>query len=187
MGGHVRLESSLEHDLFRDLDRRAEIATLVAQPLLLEWPGPREPVDKHTPDLLSMDNAGAVTVWDVRPAEMQDEEFIADSEWTREACGEVGWGYEVFAEITPIRRLNLMWLDGFRRPMPWYEPGLAAIREALPTGGTMGQLRELDGGAGHILSAMWHAIWSGEIRSDLDAPFVGGTQVQVSPEAAVGK
>lgn len=182
MAGHVRLESSLEHDLFRDLDRRAEIVRLVSQPLQLEWPGPRKHVDQHTPDLLSMDNSGAVTVWNVRPAAKQDEEFIADSDRTREACTEVGWGYEVFAGLTPVRRLNLMWLDGFRRPMPWYEPGLAAIREALPAGGTIGQLQQLDGGAGHILSAMWHAIWVGQIDVSLDAPLVDGTHVRVVPE-----
>lgn len=186
VGRHVRLESSLEHDLFRDLDRRAEIVTLVSQPSRLEWPGPRKQVDEHTPDLLSMDDMGAITVWDVRPAERQDEEFIADSDRTREACTTVGWRYEVFAEMAPARQLNLMWLDGFRRPMPWYEPGLSAIREALPAGGTIGQLQELDGGTGHILSAMWHGIWSGQISVSLDAPLVDDTQVRLAPEGVVG-
>lgn len=177
MGRHLRLESSLEHDLVRDLDRRPNVSVLVSQPARLEWPGPRKRVEQHIPDLLSTDASGVVTVWNIRPTEKQDEEFRTDSERTGQACSEVGWRYEVFAGFPSARRINLMWMDGYRRSMPWYEPGLAAIREALPTGGTIGQVQQLDGGAGHVLSAMWHALWAGELFADLDTPFTADTEL----------
>lgn len=185
MSRHLRLESSLEHDLVRDLDRRADVTVLVSQPARLEWLGPRKRLEQHIPDLLSVDTDGVVAVWNVRPAEKQDEEFLADSQRTRQACAEVGWRYELFSGMASVRRINLMWLDGFRRPMPWYEPGLAAIREALPMGGTIAQVQHLDGGAGHVLSATWHGIWSGQLVADLDAPFAGETELRFAAEAVV--
>lgn len=185
MGRHLRLESSLEHDLMRDLDRRSDVAVLVSQPARLEWPGPCKRLEQHIPDLLSVDTSNVMTIWDVRPAEKQDEEFLADSERTRQACAAVGWRYEVFSGMASVRRINLMWLDGFRRPMPWYEPGCAAIREALPMGGTIAQVQHLDGRAGHVLSAMWHGVWSGQLVADPDARFSGETELQFAAETVV--
>jgi len=182
-GTQLRLESGLEHDLVRELDRQPQVRWLVSQPACLEWPrSPSRRATKHTPDLLSLDADGAVTVWDVRPREKQDEEFVLVSELTRAACADVGWRYEVFSEIPPVRRSNLLWLSGFRRPMPWHASSLAVIRDSLSGEGTLADVQHLDDGAGHILSAMWHGIWSGLLDCDLDEPFTGTTRLTVSGE-----
>ncbi|MDN5793213.1 MAG: hypothetical protein L0H22_09185, partial [Brevibacterium aurantiacum] len=54
--GHIRLESGLEHDLLRELDRRPDVAWLVSQPMRLRLPAKRARRRlEHTPDLLSVD------------------------------------------------------------------------------------------------------------------------------------
>lgn len=71
-----------------------------------------------------MSTYGVVTIWNVRSDEEKDEEFLADSERAWQVCGDVGWRYHVFAGMAAVQRTNLMWLDGYRRSMPWYESGL---------------------------------------------------------------
>src|ERR1700687_2780293 len=95
--GVVHLESGLEHDLVRRLDRDARVVGLVAQPLRLSWTSP-EPVS-HIPDLLTLRDDNAVTVWDVRAIEEQDDDFRNKSTVTRDACAIVGWRYEVFTGL----------------------------------------------------------------------------------------
>ena len=53
-GGHLRLESGLEHDLVRELDRHLDVNWLVAQPCLLRLAARRRGRRlEHTPDPLA--------------------------------------------------------------------------------------------------------------------------------------
>lgn len=181
-GGHVRLESGFEHDLVREVDRRRDVVWLVAQPALLRWEPCRTRADVHVPDLLTMDRAGAVTVWDARPAALQDDDFVRVADRTRAACVDVGWSYQVFGGVSPVRRMNIMWLSGFRREMPWHAAAWSMIQEELATGCTIGQLRHLDRGFGHVVSTMWHAVWSGAVSCDLEAAFTADTRLGLTGE-----
>lgn len=179
-GTHLHLESGLEHDLVRDLDRRLEVTWLVAQPCRLRLPAKRRGRRvEHTPDLLSRHEDGTIRLWDVRPEERQDEDFALKIRLTAEACDEVGWRHEAFSGLTRVRRVNLMWIHAYRRPMPWYAGSLRLIREFLEGEGTIGDLLDLDVGGGHVLSAMWHGIWSGQIDCDLDRPLKRTTRIVV--------
>lgn len=115
--GVVHLESGLEHDLVRMLDRDSTVVRIVSQPFQLSWQ-PEEPVT-HFPDLLTRRIDGSVTVWDARPQEGQDDDFQAKSIVTRRACEQVGWRYTVFAGTTVTERMNTLWIHGFRRKPPW--------------------------------------------------------------------
>ena len=127
---------------------------------------------------------GTVRLWDVRPAGRQDEDFRLKVRLTAEACVEVGWSHEVFAGWSRIRRVNLMWIHGFRRPMPWYQGSLRLLHECLEGQGSVADVLGLDAGGGHVLSAMWHGIWSGQIECDLDAQLTRTTPSVVhQPEA----
>jgi hypothetical protein len=175
-GNHLHLESGLEHDLVRELDRRRDLTWLVAQPCRLRLPAKRRGRRlEHTPDLLSVHEDGTVRLWDVRPARRQDEDFRLQVRLTAEACAEVGWSHEVFAGWSRIRRVNLMWIHGFRRPMPWYSSSLRLLHEYLEGRGTVADVLELDAGGGHVVSAMWHGIWSEQIDCDLDSPITRAT------------
>lgn len=163
-GAAVPLESGLEHDLFRRLDRDRGISRLVSQPFRLAWKGSP---GRHIPDLLTVGVDGQVTVWDVRAPEKQDDEFKIQSEITHTACTAVGWRYEVFGGMDQTERLNLMWLNGFRRKPPWadhYEHRI--IELASKRGATLGDLFGVDTGSGELKSTVWHLIWNGSLMID---------------------
>lgn len=184
-GGHLRLESGLEHDLVRELDRHLGVNWLVAQPCLLRLAARRRGRRlEHTPDLLVRHDDGTIRLWDARPAVRQDDDFTLKVRLTKEACAEVGWEHEVFSGWSRVRRVNLMWIHAYRRPMPWYAGSLRLIREYLEGDGTIGDVLGLDAGGGHVISAMWHGIWSGQIDCDLDRPLKRKTRIVVhEPEA----
>lgn len=173
LGRHLRLESGLEHDLVRVLDHDPEVAWLVSQPAVLSWQtAPKLGRRSHIPDMLSVSTTGAVVLWDVRPAVLQDARFLEQSAVTRSASRAIGWGYQVFSGLDGVHRANLMWLDGFRRDQPWYAPALAEL-EGGPI--TLGEVVERDGGGGHLISAIWNALRVGTWTCDLTAPLTRST------------
>lgn len=184
VGAHLRLESGLEHDLLRDLDRDPEIAWLASQPARVL---PRRVGAKRAglvPDLMSQTTDGAVTVWAVRPVGRQDDKFLAEIEETTAACAEFGWEHRVFAGMDVVRRSNLMWLDGFRQSMPWYGDALGALRDGGDTL-LLSDVLEVDAGEGHVLSAVWHGLRKGQLEVNLDAPFTSATELRfVEDDAA---
>lgn len=174
---HLRLESGLEHDLLRELDLRPDVTWVVEQPARLRFMDPpRRRPRSHIPDLLSIAADGAVTVWDVRPADEQDEKFQVAAAVTEKECQAFGWRYEVFSGLAPIRRSNLLWLDAYRRSMPWYSAALSAA-DFAQSGFTLGAAITADRGSGHVLSAVWHGLRTGELQCDLDQPLTASTVV----------
>ena len=183
-GGHIRLESGLEHDLLRELDRRPEISWLVSQPMRLRLPAKRARRRlEHTPDLLSVDSHGIVTIWDVRAIRRQDDDFKIKADLTGRACRDLGWRYEVFAGLTRVRKGNLMWLHGFRR-----EPANYATRLATIVGDTritsIGGVLATDDEGGHLTASMWHAVWRGDLLCDLDKHLSRSTPLLIPPTEA---
>ena len=183
-GGHIRLESGLEHDLLRELDRRPDVTWLVSQPMRLRLPAKRARRRlEHTPDLLSVDSHGIVTVWDVRATRRQDDDFKIKADLTGRACRDLSWRYEVFAGLTRVRRGNLMWLHGFRREPADYATRLAMIVDHNRLTSIGGVLATDDDG-GHLTAAMWHAIWRGDLLCDLDKHLSRSTKLFI-PQAEV--
>lgn len=174
---HHELESGLEHDLFKDLDRRRGVVHLVAQPVVLHFPGThpgRAP--RHTPDLLSLHADGSVTVWDARPPDRHDELFEHKSKLTAAACRDVGWTYEVFSGHRPATRMNLLWLSGFKRSEPWHSSWSGELCELLSRESRpLGAVIDNDDGTGELISTMWHLIWTGAIACDLERQIAGST------------
>ena len=177
---HLHLESGLEHDLVRELDRQHEVTWLVAQPCRLRLPAKRSGRRvEHVPDLLSVHDGGRVRLWDVRPASKQNDDFQLKARLTAAACADVGWLHQVFAGLPGVRRVNLMWLHGFRRPMPWYAGSLRLLAQELGDQSTIGGVLALDAGGGHLTSAMWHGIWGGRIACGLDRPLKRDTPIRI--------
>ncbi len=175
-GDFVSLESGLEHDLLRRLDRDPTVRRIVAQPLRLSW---REAEPRsHTPDLLTVHADATVMVWDVRAVDKQDQQFHTKSALTRQACASVGWGYEVFAGMDDLERLNTMWLNGFRRAPPWASRHEEAIRAAAGwDGATLATVFAHDDGTGELISTAWHLLWRGVLDIDVTAPWTPATTV----------
>lgn len=184
-GGHIELESGLEHDLLRRLDRLPSVYWLVPQPVELRWSEPHK--FRHVPDLLSVDTDGAVTLWDVRNPRRLDEQFVLQSDRTKDACIAVGWKYEVFTGLGTVERLNLLWLHGYRRRPPWQaevEANIVAVAEGRNA--RLGDLFALDDGTGHATSSVWHLIWSGTLRVDLAAKLTDRAPVHTSDGGSDG-
>lgn len=171
-GTALELESGLEHDLLRWLDHRIDVTWLVAQPVRLHFPTPgRRRAAAHTPDLLSQHADGSVVLWDARPDERRTDDFLLNAALTAEACRRVGWRHEVFSGLPTATRMNLLWLNGYRRPMPWH-PELRRLIENLlrVQQCTIGELRARDDGSGELVATMWHLIATGRIECDLSVP-----------------
>ncbi len=179
LDGPIRLESGLEHDLVRELDRDPDVVWMVSQPARLALSTVNGRSRVHTPDLLVLGREGAVTIWDVRPVERQDEKFVESRDLTEAACDEVGWGYRVYGGGSPVRRDNVRWLTAYRRAMPWYPAARdELLRICRDPGATVGVVLDADRGAGHLVSAMWHYAWIGALVVDLDQPIGRTTPIR---------
>jgi len=182
-GRTIRLESGLEHDLLRVLDRQHDVVRLAAQPTRLTFPVKRKgrPL-RHVPDLLSQARNRSVTIWDVRAEARQDEKFKLKAALTAGACEHVGWSYRVFAGYSNVLRANLMWLQAYRRAQPWYEPAGEVLSELLAGGTTsVGAVLAADAGSGHLISAMWHHVWAGGLDCELSRPLTTETMLTAGP------
>lgn len=171
-GAALELESGLEHDLVRWLDGRPDVVWLVAQPVLFHFlvVGRRRPM-VHTPDLLSLHADGSVNLWDARPEPRQDDAFMLKTELTAEECRKVGWRHEVFAGLPTPARMNLLWLNGYRRSAPWHARWTHELESLLRTSPrTVEELRARDDGSGELVATMWHLIATGSIECDRSVP-----------------
>jgi hypothetical protein len=174
----VSLESGLEHDLVRRVDRDPQVTRIVPQPLQLSWTGPTN--GWHIPDLLTVHDNRNVTVWDARLLERQDDDFATKSAIARNACAVVGWRYEIFSGLGKVERLNLLWLHGFRHRPAWADRFEERIRRtASHQGATLGSVFAEDDGTGELKSTVWHLLWCGDLTIDLAAPWEGHTAVSV--------
>lgn len=183
----LTLESGLEYDLLLMVERDPEAAWVVPQPARLAITMPNGRRTAHTPDLLVLDKDGDVTIWNARSSERQDDKFLAQSRAAEAACHEVGWRYEVFPGHSRAKKYNLRWLAAYRRPMPWYaaaKPALVGIcGRSTPT---VGHVLETDHGAGHLMSALWHYAWRGDLVVDLDRAIRRSTPIAWAGEPTNG-
>lgn len=174
---HVVVESGLELDLLRELDRRAEVSWLVTQPMRLVF----SDGTSHVPDLLEIRDDG-VRVWDVRPQRRHDESFHKVAARTEAGCAAAGWEYAVFDDGSPVRRSNIRWLSCYAVSEALWS--LDAVLSAVGSGraGTIGELMDLFDGQLEILSALWHLVWRGDVVADLDVALTDETSLAVRPE-----
>lgn len=174
---YVELESGLEHDLVRQLDRDRSVTWLVGQPFTIAWLiDGQEKRATHTPDLLSVDARGQVTVWDVkRPEAAARDDFAAIMAATREACHTVGWTYRLFTGLTPVHRHNLIWLHAYRRRPAWAAAYEKDLLQAARAGCSLGDV--VRAASSEALAVIWHLIWSGDLRVDFEERWSMSTRV----------
>lgn len=182
----VQLESGLEHDLLRRVDRDPAVRGLLAQPFRLSWKGCS--IGHHTPDLLTWHDDRSVTVWDARSVEDQDEDFLGEVAVTARACELVGWQHRVFPGLGQVERLNLLWLHGFRRQPLWSDEYEIQIKTIVGGSGvSLGDLFAHDDGSGQLIALVWHRIWRGTLLIDMDAPWGLDTMVTFSDAPMGGR
>ena len=178
---YVELESGLEHDLLRVLDRDPAVEWLVPQPARLSWIDVgRRKTRRHTPDLLSVDVDGGVTMWDVKaPGAASSPRFTEIRDLTESASRARGWRYEVFTGLEAVHRHNLLWLHAYRHRPPWaseYEDHLLSVCEG---GHPLGELVANKPADGRRLAVVWHLIWTRRLTVDLSQTLTPATEVRV--------
>lgn len=179
-GTFLILESGLEHELARELDRDPSVVWIAAQPALITFADGA----RHVPDLVAEHADGRVVIWDARPADRRGEDFYRTADLTREACHAVGWEYELFDTAATTRRLNLVWLTCFRRRPEWpHHAAKVRLLERAAEIVTIGELMALDEGDGHLIATMWHLLWTGDLVVDLDERITLSSEVSL-PEVA---
>lgn len=159
----LAVESGLEHDLLRELDRDPEVTWLVAQPCrLLLADG------AHVPDIVEV-RGDQVKVWDVRPRRRQDLSFLQLAARTQAACSSVGLSYGVFDDAKEVRRQNLRWLGAYRCPEELWPLDVVISMIEAGRATTVGEVLDQFDGQPVATAALWHLVWSGEVVVDLDA------------------
>ena len=162
---HLCLESGLEHDLLRYVDRLPGLTAAVPQPAQLRWPGDVDGANPHVPDLLTLADSGEVTIWDAKSKRAAErEQFQATTELTASACAAVGWRYEVFTGLSGVHRHNLLWLHSYRTLPDWTANCRDGVIASVADGTTLGLLLDADE---QTVAVVWHLIWSGELVVDL--------------------
>ncbi|CAM3539494.1 hypothetical protein GCM10007368_30550 [Isoptericola cucumis] len=176
-GTRLILESGLEYELARELDRDPGVVWIVAQPALMTF------VDgaRHVPDVACEHDDGRIVVWDARPSERRDEKFLHKARLTEQACTEVGWEYSLYDTAHDARRLNMLWLASFRQEPSWPHHGARLrLEAACRKRATVAELLQLDSGDGHTIALMWHLLWTSELVVDLDARITADSVVRLA-------
>ena len=177
-GAFIYYESRLELLALLDLERRPDVAVLVAQPFSLD-----EGRHRRVPDFLWEDAAGGRGVVDVKPEHRlpaSEEKFA----WTATTCNALGWHYEVMSEPTPARERNLRWLSAFRSPPVRLDEvapiALDLAQESTPWGTWLAEVtRRSEVEPWLVLPCLAHLLWANVVGCDIDTPlsaaaFVGG-------------
>lgn len=154
---------------------------LVPQPARLSWIDVgRRKTRRHTPDLLSVDVDGGVTMWDVKaPGAASSPRFTEIRDLTESASRARGWRYEVFTGLEAVHRHNLLWLHAYRHRPPWaseYEDHLLSVCEG---GHPLGELVANKPADGRRLAVVWHLIWTRRLTVDLSQTLTPATEVRV--------
>ncbi|MEN5073110.1 TnsA-like heteromeric transposase endonuclease subunit [Isoptericola cucumis] len=175
-GSSLVLESGLEYELARELDRDPSVAWIVAQPMLITFADGT----RHVPDIACEHADGRVVVWDARPSDRRDEGFMRQARLTEEACTDVGWEYALYDSAEDARRLNMLWLACFRHQPAWpHHAARMRLQKAGRRSATVGELMALDAGDGQTTATMWHLLWTGSLTVDLDARITADTAVRL--------
>lgn len=107
---HIWHESLFEATALMCWDYRGDVAGVAAQPMRLVFGSGAT----HFPDFFLLLESGEQVLCDVRPAARIDDATGVQFSETARLCASVGWRYELFTEIDPIRQSNLEWLAAYR-------------------------------------------------------------------------
>lgn len=177
------LESGLEHDLLRKLDRDPDVVDILAQPVELVQRGVGG--FKHIPDLLTRSGDGTITVWDARADDRRDRRFVRGAQLSESACRTVGWRYQTFAGLDTTERMNLIWLHSSRTATPRVVEGIGRVLDHVRAGPVvLGDLLLWAQRGGDVRATVWYLMWRGDLRVDLTSKMTSDTCVSWSPRHA---
>lgn len=172
--------NEMHHLLDIMITRRA--ASIVTQPLRLEWRFAGRGVREHTPDILVRHDDDRILLVDVTRADKvaKDPALLTVLALTAETCRRLGWGYEVRTELPPQRCRNLRALAGY---LPDEQVRAHDSTVCLPVRDRvrLGDIASLTGGAPPSREAILRALAAGTVHVDLDQSIDRWSFLHASP------
>jgi TnsA-like endonuclease N terminal len=187
MGRLVAYESRLELARLILADQNRDVVGIAAQPFWLTG-SDRGHSRRHVPDFLLVDQAGGVTVVDVKPTDKLSEPTVqAVFAWMREVAGWRGWGFEAWSGAD--RRLldNIGFLAGYRRAAVIAAeliPVVLAAARGQPSIGAIERALSSEYPPALIRPVVLHLVWQGRLEADLASPLSPDAVVRPREEAA---
>ncbi|RKT88113.1 hypothetical protein ATL45_6542 [Saccharopolyspora antimicrobica] len=166
MQAHVGFESWLERDEVMALDFDPDVIGFAAQPFWLFWPDTNR-VRSHAPDFFVRHRDGTGVIVDCRPQERIKPRDEAAFAATKRACAEVGWQFRLVHGHDPMWRANVRWLAGYRHLRFRIEPVSSRLLEAFAQPRPLIDGVQSVGEPIAVLPALYHLLWSRELRTDL--------------------
>ncbi|THF69972.1 TnsA-like heteromeric transposase endonuclease subunit [Deinococcus sp. Arct2-2] len=184
-GRRLPYASVLEHLRLRYADLDPATLGAVTQPFLLKFHrGGEEHL--HIPDLFLRRRGQPKLLVDVRPRALQgDPRSQLFFETTREIAQAAGLDYEVWGEPTVTQAHNVRFLSGFRRqPLGFTEASPEVLHLALGDRLTIAELEAACFTPPYFIRpTLFHLMWRGELRYDLDRPLNNRTRILPGPLA----
>ena len=185
----VWCESQAEKDEVMWLDYLGDVVKVWPQPLLIAAPRAMPGFTWHVPDFLALSRDGAISLFDVRPAELIDQKAARWFEATAQICAELGWPYQVLDGTDRSRATtkNLRWLKASRHPRCRPDNHVEdQILAAARAGATRASLQEIAAPDQPARAAAWidNLVWRQRLGCDLTHPFNSGTKLFTRPQVA---
>ncbi|NOQ61991.1 TnsA-like heteromeric transposase endonuclease subunit [Mycolicibacterium fortuitum] len=184
---HVRFESRFEMTALMVLDFQGNATAVSSNPFWLLWPHGTTPA-RHVPDFFVRRRDGSVLIVDVKPAERITDKDRVQHDRTRVICSELGWDYNEFTMMDVVVERNLRLLSGYRHPRfaPPGELGTLIAAQVHAAGKHGLGLPELVDAATRsaeladerVLCAVYHMLWNGQIRVNLNDPLTWNAAVR---------
>ncbi|MDQ2845124.1 MAG: TnsA-like heteromeric transposase endonuclease subunit [Actinomycetota bacterium] len=175
-GGHVVYQSWLERHHLMEFDRLPQVVGISGQPFALSWTDALRR-HQHIPGLFVRFADGSAVVVDCRPIAGADEKFHGVAAVTRAICDQIGWEYRLAGEPTPTRAANLTWLAGYRRSCAGGEQTVGSLTQIASEPVPLLQGAEAVGDPVVVLPTVFHLLWTGVLRCDLDLPLTDHTMM----------
>ena len=182
-GKHVSAGSNAMRTQLIVLDRDPHVTALAGRPVRLLWRSWRGQVRSWVPQLFARHTDGTALLADCpsHPVAGGDRALNA-AQVVAAACADVGWTYRRLAPLDEVLAANLKWLAGYRHPRNAGRPGLtAAVLEAFTQPRPLIEGAEAAGDPIEALPSVFHALWNGQLTTDLETPL--HERVLVGPQS----
>lgn len=171
-GRHVSAGSNAMRTQLIVLDRDPDVVALAGRPVRLLWHTPRGQVRSWVPQIFARYTDGTALLADCPShPDAGGARALGAAEAVTEACAQIGWTYRRLPPLDDVLAANLKWLAGYRHPRNAGRSGLReAVLEAFARPRPLIEGAEAAGDPIEVLPAVFHALWYGQLTTDLETP-----------------
>jgi len=165
----------LERDRVMMLDFSPRVTAFSRRPFCLTWRdgGSRR---QHAPSYFARLADGTALVIDVSSGDGKSARAKGPT-GAEEACRLAGWGYERARAVDAVLAANVRWLSGYRHPRCLNPAHAAALAATLARPAPLMRAAETAGDPLAVLPTLYHMLWSGLLRADLESAPLGESTV----------